>query len=68
MNRRSPNGLLPLLTAREAADVLKVSERTLWSLTKAKDIPAVKVGRSVRYDQADRAKRIAGRKTARSEE
>ena len=56
--------LLPLLTVREAADVLKVSERTLWTLTNAKEIPAVKVGRSVRYDQADLVKWIAGQKTA----
>ena len=62
--RFDASSLLPLLTAREAADVLKISERTLWTLTKVKDIPAVKVGHSVRYDQADLAKWIAGRKTA----
>ena len=56
--------LMPLLTVREAADLLRVSDRTLWTLTNEGGIPAVKVGRSVRYDQADLAKWIAAQKTA----
>ncbi|MFT5325458.1 MAG: excisionase family DNA binding protein [Planctomycetaceae bacterium] len=55
--------LTPLLTVREAADVLRVSERTLWSLTNSKELPSVRVGRSVRYDQNDLASWIASRKT-----
>ena len=55
---------MPLLTVREAADLLRVSDRTLWTLTNEGGIPAVKVGRSVRYDQADLAKWIAAQKTA----
>lgn len=56
--------LTPLLTAREAADVLRISERTLWSLTNSGELPSVRVGRSVRYDQSDLASWIASRKTA----
>jgi len=42
-----------LLTARQAARALSVSERTLFSLTQAKEIPAVRFGRAVRYDPTD---------------
>jgi predicted DNA-binding transcriptional regulator AlpA len=39
-----------LLTAREAAAVLSVSERTLWSLTWPRGpIHPVRLGRAVRY-------------------
>lgn len=59
-----PSALLPLLTAREAADVLRISERTLWTLKETGEIPFVRVGRSVRYDQTDLAEWIASRKAA----
>lgn len=39
-----------LITAREAAAALGVCERTLYSLTKRGEIPAVHIGRAVRYD------------------
>ena len=42
-----------LLRPREAAEWLKISERTLWSLTQRSELPAVRIGRSVRYDLAD---------------
>lgn len=42
-----------LLTSRQAARMLAISERTLWSLTKDGQIPAVRFGRSVRYDPRD---------------
>jgi excisionase family DNA binding protein len=43
-----------LLTCREAARALRVSERTLWSLTKRGDVCAVRIGqRGVRYDPRD---------------
>ena len=36
---------------REAARLLSISERTLWGLTAPRGpIPAVRLGRSVRYD------------------
>jgi excisionase family DNA binding protein len=41
-----------LLTAPDAAAALSISERTLWQLTKDGTIPAVRLGRSVRYDVA----------------
>ena len=38
---------------REAARLMSISERTLWSLTSPRGpIPAVRLGRSVRYDVA----------------
>ena len=38
---------------REAARLLSISERTLWGLTAPRGpIPAVRLGRSVRYDVA----------------
>ncbi len=40
---------LKLLKPREAADILAISERTLWTLTKEGVIPCVRLGRSVRY-------------------
>ena len=42
-----------LLTVRQAAKVLSVSERTLFTLTQDGQIRAVRFGRSVRYDPAD---------------
>ena len=39
-----------LLTAPEAARVLSISARKLWSLTNSGEIPVIRVGaRSVRY-------------------
>lgn len=44
---------LTLLTVREAADVLRISTRTLHSQTSPRGtIPCVRIGRSVRYSQA----------------
>ena len=39
-----------LLRPPEAAEALAISDRTLWGLTKAGEIPCVRFGRSVRYD------------------
>ena len=39
-----------LLTARETATALRISERSLWSLTEPRGpIPCIRLGRSVRY-------------------
>lgn len=38
-----------LVDAREAARMLSISPRKLWSLTKAGAVPSMKVGRVVRY-------------------
>lgn len=42
-----------LLRAAEAAELLAISERHLWSLTKSGEIRCVRLGRAVRYDRAD---------------
>jgi excisionase family DNA binding protein len=39
-----------LLTPREAAKALAICERTLYALTKTGELPAVRMGRCVRYD------------------
>jgi excisionase family DNA binding protein len=41
-----------LLTARDAAAALAISERKLWELTNGGVIKAVRIGRSVRYARA----------------
>jgi excisionase family DNA binding protein len=42
-----------LVNARQAAEMLAISERTLWTLTDRGDIPVIRIGRAVRYDPAD---------------
>ena len=42
-----------LLTARQTARMLAISERSLYSITKDGQLPAVRIGRSVRYDPTD---------------
>ena len=37
------------VNAREAAEMLHVSERTLWKWTKEGRIPSVKIGRRILY-------------------
>jgi excisionase family DNA binding protein len=58
-----PSPLAALLTSREAATILNVSARTLWTLTNEGDLPSVRVGHSVRYDPADLRAWIERRKT-----
>ena len=53
-----------LLTPREAAKALSLSERTLFTLRKSGELPAVMVGRAVRFDPADLAKWIQRKKEA----
>ena len=43
----------PLLKPEETAELLSISPRTLWTLTKKGEIPCVRVGRAVRYDPPD---------------
>lgn len=43
-----------LLGSRAAAKVLAVSERTLWGITSPRgELPAIHIGRAVRYDPND---------------
>jgi excisionase family DNA binding protein len=52
MKGQSPAPML--LTAKEAARSLSVCEKTLWSLTHPRGpIPAVRIGRAVRYSPED---------------
>ncbi|UCD51439.1 MAG: helix-turn-helix domain-containing protein [Phycisphaerales bacterium] len=61
-DRTEPHAQPLLLTARQTARLLSISERSLYSLTKAGDLPAVRIGRSVRYDPADIRAWIEGAK------
>lgn len=49
-----------MLTPSEAASLLKISERTLWNLTKAGKIPAGRVGVQWRYSRQVLAAYAAG--------
>lgn len=51
-----------LLTPKEAAASLAISERTLWQLTSEGRIAAIRFGRAVRYDPADLRAFIAARR------
>jgi len=42
-----------LLTYAEAAKLLGICERTLWTLTSTGEIPCVRIGRSVRFNPDD---------------
>ena len=51
-----------LLTSREAAKLLNISERTLWQVTRDGKLPCIRIGRAVRYDFHDLHAFIAERK------
>jgi len=51
-----------LVRPRDAARMLALSERTLWSMTRAGLLPCVRVGKSVRYDPTDLAAWVQGAK------
>ena len=55
-----------ILTIKEVADYLKVTERTIYRLSQAKKIPSLKVGGMWRYLRKDIAAWIA-RQTAGTE-
>lgn len=42
-----------LLTAREVAEVMRVSTMTVYRLIKAGDLPAIRVGKHLRIRQRD---------------
>jgi excisionase family DNA binding protein len=52
-----------LLTPKEAAKLLRLSERTLRTLTAEGLIRRVQIGRSVRYDAADLATAVEAMKS-----
>lgn len=52
-----------LLTAREAAFALSISERSLWSLTNQNAIKCVRINRSVRYARTELDRFIAAQQS-----
>ncbi len=52
-----------LLTTREAAAILNVKENTLavWRKNKKHDLPFIKIGRSIRYNESDLENFLANR-------
>ena len=64
MTNRIPEGAHQrlLLTAKEAAAALNISERKLWAMTSAREICHVRLGRSVRYPLVDLERMIDERK------
>jgi excisionase family DNA binding protein len=42
-----------LMSVSDAAKYLAISERTIWNLTSEQKLPAVRIGRAVRYDIGD---------------
>jgi len=62
MNLNVSNSVMPelqLIKPPEAAKLLAVSERTLWTLTKSGRLPAVLVGQTKRYRLADLEKFVS---------
>jgi excisionase family DNA binding protein len=53
-----------LLSPRQASRALAISERTLWTLTKAGTVPHIRIGKLVRYSMEGLRKYIeqAGQK------
>jgi len=49
----------PLLTVRQACQVLALGRQKLWSITANGDLKAVRIGRAVRYSPDDLADFIA---------
>ena len=58
----APDQPVLLLTLRDAAAALAVSERTLWQLAHDGVIPTVRIGRALRVDSADLSRFIAHQK------
>ena len=49
---RQPGGKMAYKPS-EAAELLSISERSLWTLTNQGEIAAIKIGRSVRYPHSE---------------
>lgn len=48
-----------LLDARRASDVLGISQRTLFTITKSGRLPVIRIGRLIRYHPSDLAEFVA---------
>jgi excisionase family DNA binding protein len=51
-----------LVKVKEAAEMTSLSTRTLWTLTNRGELPAVRIGRAVRYSVDDLRDWIARRR------
>lgn len=49
----------PLLTAVEAAELLRVPRSTLYELVRSRHLPHIRVGRGLRFTRADLASWIS---------
>ncbi len=61
MRDKPVDSTLRLLSLREAAAVLAISERKLWGIPED-ELPRVRLGRSVRFDVEDLKKLVARQK------
>lgn len=52
MNRRTVDAEQEVLDLNEAADLLKVSYRTLWNLAREGAVPSRRVGKQYRFSRA----------------
>lgn len=59
-----PPAMTPLLTVKQAAELLGVSGRTLWSMYTSGEIPVIRIRRTVRFSVADLKAWIARHRTA----
>lgn len=57
-DRRKRMTTKTICTTKELAEVLKVSPKHIWNLTKEQVIPSIKVGRVHRFDLDDVLKRL----------
>jgi len=55
-----------LLRPAEAARFLAISPRKLWELTNCREVPAIRIGRSLRYPTEELRAWVAGRSVRRS--
>lgn len=53
MESTQPTPVTRLLTYRQAAQYLGLSERKLWGLAASAEIPVCRIGHSVRFDRDD---------------
>jgi excisionase family DNA binding protein len=55
-----------LLRPAEAARFLAISPRKLWELTNTREVPAIRIGRALRYPTEELRAWVAGRRGGRS--
>jgi len=54
-----------LMNPRQAAELLAISARTLWTLTNRREIPSIRIGRCIRYLERDLVAWIQKHRVAR---